>query len=56
MVLPLALSTIGWLMVAFLGNPAIRMVGLIFASVGVLAAQPIFWTVRQKCSLRLHDP
>ena len=47
-VLPLALSAIGWLMVAFLAIPAIRMVGLIFATVGILTAQPIFWTVPPK--------
>ncbi len=47
-VLPLMLSTIGWLMVAFLANPVIRMVGLVFASTGILTAQPIFWTIPPK--------
>ena len=47
-VLPLLLSAIGWLMVAFSASPVLQMLGLVFASVGILTAQPIFWTVPPK--------
>jgi MFS transporter, ACS family, 4-hydroxyphenylacetate permease len=43
--LPMGLAAIGWLCVALLSDPTLRLVGLIFCSVGTFAAQGIFWTL-----------
>jgi ACS family 4-hydroxyphenylacetate permease-like MFS transporter len=43
--LPMGLAAIGWLGVAFLSDPTLRLVGLILCSVGTFAAQGIFWTL-----------
>jgi ACS family 4-hydroxyphenylacetate permease-like MFS transporter len=43
--LPMGLAAIGWLCVALVSDPALRLVGLIFCSVGTFAAQGIFWTL-----------
>jgi MFS transporter, ACS family, 4-hydroxyphenylacetate permease len=43
--LPMGLAAIGWLCVALLSDPALRLIGLIFCSVGTFAAQGIFWTL-----------
>jgi ACS family 4-hydroxyphenylacetate permease-like MFS transporter len=47
-VLPLALAALGWIVVAVVKAPELRMLGLIFCFVGVLAGQAIFWTVPPK--------
>jgi ACS family 4-hydroxyphenylacetate permease-like MFS transporter len=43
--IPMGLAAVGWLCVAFLSDPGLRLVGLIFCSVGTFAAQGIFWTL-----------
>lgn len=43
--LPMGLAAIGWLCVALFSDPALRLIGLIFCSVGTFAAQGIFWTL-----------
>jgi MFS transporter, ACS family, 4-hydroxyphenylacetate permease len=43
--LPMGLAAIGWLCVALLSDPTLRLVGLMFCSVGTFAAQGIFWTL-----------
>ncbi|MGA3128720.1 MAG: MFS transporter [Candidatus Korobacteraceae bacterium] len=43
--LPILLSAVGWIMVAYLKMPEVRMIGLIFCAVGVFVGQSIFWTV-----------
>lgn len=43
--MPLILAAFGWLCVSFLTRPEARMLGLICAVVGVLGAQPIFWSI-----------
>jgi len=45
LVLPLLLAAFGWLLVAFIKVPEIRMLGLIFGSTGAYGAQVIFWTI-----------
>ena len=44
-VLPMVLAAFGWVMVAVVKMPEVRMLGLIFSSVGNFAAQVVFWTV-----------
>lgn len=45
LVTPLILAALGWVMVAFFLSPELRMIGLIFCSVGAFVGQAIFWTI-----------
>jgi len=45
LVLPLLLAALGWLVVAFVHAPELRMGGLIFCSIGAFVGQAIFWTI-----------
>jgi ACS family 4-hydroxyphenylacetate permease-like MFS transporter len=45
LVLPRGLAAFGWVVVAFVQAPDLRMIGLIFCSVGAFVAQAIFWTI-----------
>jgi len=45
LVLPIILAALGWLLVAFVHAPEVRMLGLIFCSVGAFAGMTIFWTI-----------
>jgi len=45
LVTPLILAALGWVMVAFFQPPELRMLGLIFCSVGAFVGQAIFWTI-----------
>ncbi len=44
-VLPMLLAATGWIVIASLEDPTLRMVGLIACSVGAFSAQAIFWTL-----------
>jgi ACS family 4-hydroxyphenylacetate permease-like MFS transporter len=44
-VIPMALAAAGWLMVALLGSPIPRLIGLIFCSAGAFTAMSVFWTL-----------
>jgi ACS family 4-hydroxyphenylacetate permease-like MFS transporter len=44
-VLPMLLMAVGWLFIGFVAPPIIKFIGLIFCSVGVFAAQSVFWTI-----------
>ena len=44
-VLPMVLAAFGWVLVAVVKMPEVRMLGLIFCSAGIFAGQVVFWTV-----------
>ena len=43
--IPLLMAFCGWIMVAWLKQPEVRMLGLVFTSVGTFVAMTIFWTL-----------
>ncbi len=43
----LAMAAVGWLMVIYLGQPELRLAGLIFTVSGAFSAMSVFWTLPQ---------
>jgi MFS transporter, ACS family, 4-hydroxyphenylacetate permease len=43
----MAMAAIGWLMVIYLGQPELRLAGLIFTVSGAFSAMSLFWTLPQ---------
>jgi ACS family 4-hydroxyphenylacetate permease-like MFS transporter len=44
-VCPMLLAALGWVMIIALSIPSLRLLGLVFCSVGAFCAQGIFWTL-----------
>ncbi len=43
--LPMLLAATGWVMVIFLAEPGLRLLGMVLCSAGTFGAQSIFWTL-----------
>jgi ACS family 4-hydroxyphenylacetate permease-like MFS transporter len=43
--IPMLMAAVGWMMVASLESPLLRLIGLAFCAAGTFAAQGIFWTL-----------